>query len=217
MGTYHNEQRKRILGLWSGVGIIVGVMSLWFAGLYSLLVGIIAVFISIFASRRGEKLSTFGMILGSIAVIFVNLQFIGIVKHNPKVNKDMKHIFKSIIISNQAYEILKNSAVHHKRIGEEDINKMVSLWEKAIKEAEKVDVDNMNKYIPEFSKHYKEEFIKGLNLLVDGFKNSNNVKKLQGAFLLDRWGIWNNKNRDIYIKIKNTKVSFVEFITNVIK
>ncbi|RLA84400.1 MAG: hypothetical protein DRG31_05000 [Deltaproteobacteria bacterium] len=62
------------------------------------------------------------------------------------------------------------------------------MGEKAIEEAEKVNVNNINVYIPEFGKHYKGEFIKGLKLLIEGFKGSDNVKKLQGAFLMDKWG-----------------------------
>lgn len=88
---------------------------------------------------------------------------------------------------------------------------MVTLWEKAIEEAEKVNVDNINVYIPDFGEHYKGEFIKGLKLLIEGFKGSDDVKKLQGAFLMDKWGIWNNKNRDIYRKITRNK-SFLELL-----
>ena len=209
-------QAKKRFGLLSIMGAIVGVASLWFVDLYCLLLGVVAVFLSVFGLRRGERLNTLGMILGSIAIIFVNLQFIGIVKSNSKTNDDIEHLFKSIIISNQAYEILKNLPPH-KRLSDEDTHKMITLWEKAMEEAEKVDVDNINRYIPEFSKHYKEEFIKGLHLLIDGYKNSNDGKKLQGAFLMDSWGIWNNKNHNIYRKIKKKKMSLIELLYETIK
>ena len=138
-------EEKKGFGLMSIIGVIVGAASLWFSELYCLLLGVVAVFLSTFGLRRGERLNTLGMILGSIAIIFVNLQFIGIVKSNPKTNDDIEHLFKSLIISNQAYEILKNSPPH-KQLSDEDTHKMITLWEKAIEEAEKVDVDNTVSY-----------------------------------------------------------------------
>ena len=204
-------QVKKRFGLLSIMGAIVGAASLWFADLYSLLLGVVAVFLSSFASRRGERLNTLGMILGVIAIIFANLQFMDIVKSNSKVGEDIDHLFKSIMISNQAYEIFKNHP-RHKRLSDEDTYKLISLWEKAVEEADKVDTNNINSYIPGFSKHYKEQFIKGLQLLIYGFKNSDNSKKLMGAFLMDSWAIWNNKNRDIYIKLKKKRMSLIELL-----
>ena len=67
-------EEKKGFGLMSIIGVIVGAASLWFSELYCLLLGVVAVFLSTFGLRRGERLNTLGMILGSIAIIFVNLQ-----------------------------------------------------------------------------------------------------------------------------------------------
>ena len=55
-----------------------------------------------------------------------------------------------------------------------------------------------------------------MELLIEGYDNSDFSKKFQGGFLLDKWAIWNRENNKSLGKIKEPTPSLISFIKGVI-
>lgn len=104
-------------------------------------------------------------------------------------NSNIKHFNKSIDYANQATLILNQT-------GQFDSEVMIPLKKKAVKEAKQVDVEKFNKDYEGLGSHYKNEFIKGLELFIEGIETQDNLKSLQGQKLLDKWGDWYLNNID---------------------
>ena len=156
-----------------------------------------------------------GILFGSIALISVNLQDLSIIKNVSKTQRDIEHVFSSIRISNRSFEILKNHKAQTK-MSEEETGDIVRFLQRALEEAQKTDVDNIDREIPGFGKHYMDEFMEGLKLLKAGYENSNFGEQIQGAILIERWARWNNQNRDKFKEIKEKKLSVVKLLFNLI-
>lgn len=209
----NNDKKK--WGSFSVISACTGMASLCVAGLYSSLLGVIAVVPGVFGIRRREKLCIIGILLGSIALIFVNLQDLSIIKNVSKTQRDIGHVFSSIRISNRSFKILKDHKAHTK-MSDEETDDIVHFLGRALKEAQKTDIDNIDRQIPGFGRHYRDEFIEGFNLLKAGYENSNFGEQIQGAVLIEKWARWNNQNRDKFKEIKEQKLSVINLLFNLI-
>jgi len=207
------NNNKRKWGPFCVISACTGLASLYVAGLYSSFLGLIAVVLGVFGTRRHERLCIIGILLGSLALISVNLQDLGIIKNVSKTQRDIEHVFSSIRISNRSFEILKNHKAHTK-MSEDEIDDIIRFLEKGIEDAQKTDVDNIDRQIPGFGKHYRDEFIEGLKLLKTGYENSNFGKQIQGAVLIEKWAKWNNQHRDKFKEIKEKKLSVIKLLSN---
>lgn len=110
-------------------------------------------------------------------------------------NGDIKHFSNSIDFANQATRI-SNADGAFEQVEEEDIKEMVGYYRQALEEARQVDIVKLNSDYAGFGDHYRNEFIKGTELFVEGFERSDPDKFLQGQVLLDRWGAWFSNNID---------------------
>ncbi len=184
------------------ISIITGLIGLFLNGLYCIAIALITVFLSIIAKKRKEKFYLIGMILGVIGVIFVNLQNMGIIRSN----LELKSLYKMINITNQGFEKLVN---------ENDKEILLKNLNIAYKIGKKIKVEKIEKKIPNFTKHFKEEYLKGLKFIIDGYKNKSQITKVTGVALIERWSIWYNKNNPLFKKAFQEKDSFFEFIKSV--
>jgi len=165
---------------WGPFGIIsalIGVISWLFGGVYSLTLGISAVFLGFIGTRKHQKLCLTGMLLGSFSLIFINLIDLGIIPKSSIVHSDKSYLINSIKSSIHAYENLNNST-HN----EEEKNKLIGHLRNALKEARLVNVDNVENQVHGFSNHYRDELINGIELVIEGYRNADLSKKIKEPF-----------------------------------
>ncbi|MCK5061235.1 hypothetical protein KAR28_01640 [Candidatus Parcubacteria bacterium] len=111
------------------------------------------------------------------------------------VGSNIEHFSKSIDFANKATRISNGGSVYQ-QMGEEEIKRMVENYKQALSEAKQVDIQKLNSDYQEFGDHYKNEFITGMEMFIDGFEKSDAQKFLQGQMLLSQWGDWYEKNFD---------------------
>ncbi len=109
-------------------------------------------------------------------------------------NDNIEHYSKSIDLANKATKI-SNSGEAYQQIGEEEIKGMVGNYKLALTEARQVDTQKLNSMYSGLGDHYKNEFIVGIEMFINGFEKSDTEKFLQGQMLLSQWGDWYDKNR----------------------
>ncbi len=100
---------------------------------------------------------------------------------------------KSIDFANKATKISNNGGAYSQMEGKE-IKGMVDNYKQALAEAKQVDTQKLNSDYLGFGDHYKNEFIAGIEMFIDGFEKSDTQKFLQGQMLLLQWGDWYEKN-----------------------
>ncbi len=189
--------RENLLSLGSAVA---GIASLFLSGMFALAVAFVAVMLAFFAGRRKEKFYTFGMLLGAVVLIFVNLQNIGIIKDDAKT--EIETVYNSMRLSNQAYAML----------GAGSLDDIGEVLDQALVKARKVDTELIDQLIPGFKSHFELEYIEGFTLFKDGVVTSDVGEKLKGAVLIDLWAIWSRENKDKLEKARQKNPSLVAFI-----
>ncbi|GEM_PF-3589250 len=195
-------------GLFGLVSLPLGVGSLFPPGLYGLFMGVAAVLLAVWGSRRQEKLTLPGMILGGVAVIFFNLNSLGIVKSPLK--QDMGHLVHALTYSNRAYEALGKGKSGKPQEGQPD--PVVQYLELALGRAGRVHTDTVDSRVPGFAAAFKDQYVTGLQLLMKGRKESDLVNSLKGGMLLDKWGKWYMANRDKLKGLKDRSPSLAAFV-----
>ncbi len=115
-------------------------------------------------------------------------------------NKYIKHFLNSINHANESTDLgnslaLKNS--NSLTINYMDLEGVVQLRKKALYEAKLVDINLLNKDLEGFGDHYRDEFIKGLELYIEGWEHYDRDKFITGQILLDKWGSWYSQNLKI--------------------
>ena len=118
----------------------------------------------------------------------------------PVSSSNIKHFSKSIDFANKATKI-SNSGGAYQQMGEEEIKGMVDNYKQALTEARQVDIQKLNSYYQGFGDHYKNEFIAGAEMFIEGFEKSDTQKFLQGQVLLSQLGDWYEKNFDAIRKL----------------
>ncbi len=108
---------------------------------------------------------------------------------------NVQHFEQSIRYVNQATRIL-NSGESYEFINPDDMDAIVELKKKALAEARLVDIDDLNRHYPDFGNHYRDEFIKGLELFIEGFEKNDSAKLLAGQMSDEMWGVWYEENID---------------------
>lgn len=139
-----------------------------------------------------------------VSVIMIVASFILIplyVFSNSNNGANLDHFIKSLDLYYEATKII-NQGEPYQTIDEKTIEEIIDFQKQALNEAEKVDIDMLNRRHDGFGKHYEDKFVKGLEALVDGHKNNDPSKFLQGQILLDQWGTWYLDNLD---RIKKEK------------
>jgi hypothetical protein len=113
---------------------------------------------------------------------------------------NIERFSKSIDFANKATKI-SNSGGAYQQMGEEEIKGMVDNYKQALTEAKQVDIQKLNSDYQGFGDHYKNEFIAGTEMFIEGFEKSDAQKFLQGQVLLSQWGDWFEKNFDAIRKL----------------
>jgi hypothetical protein len=98
---------------------------------------------------------------------------------------------KSIDYSNQATLILNRNGSN---LSADEMQNIVRLKKMALEEARLVDVESLNKQHDDFGNQWRDKYIKGLDMFIQGVENSDGVKLLQGQALLEEWGHWYTDN-----------------------
>ena len=111
------------------------------------------------------------------------------------------NLIDSINYVNEANKII-NKVDDFTIVDPEDMDQVIDLYKKAIEEAVLVDINQLNNRLNNFGNHYRDEFIKGLKLIVEGYEKHDNTKYMNGSLLLYKWGEWYTANID---NIKNNR------------
>jgi len=110
-------------------------------------------------------------------------------------SSNVGHFSNSIDFANQATRV-SNSGGAFEQVADEDIRAMVDYYRQALEEARKVDIAKLNSDYAGFGDHYRDEFMRGAELFIEGYEQSDAEKFLQGQVLLDQWGTWFTNNID---------------------
>ena len=94
--------------------------------------------------------------------------------------------------------------------------KIIGHCREALQEANLVNADEVDKQVPGFDAHYRNEFIRGMKLFVEGYEKADIGKKLEGGFLLDKWALWNKENRQNLGKIGKATPSLFSMVSGLV-
>jgi hypothetical protein len=97
-------------------------------------------------------------------------------------------------------------------LGDADKRSVIEHLRHGLEEGEKVDLASVDDQVPGFAAHYRDEFMAGMGLLIEGFENSHIGKSIKGAILLEKWALWNRDNRKELGKIEEPVPSMVSFL-----
>jgi hypothetical protein len=195
---------------WGPLGIIAaltGIASWFLGGFVSLILGMVAVGVGFLGNRMHQKLSQTGMIVGAFPVLFVNLMNLGIVPMPASLESDKSHLINSINASIRAFDVMKN-----KKLQDKEKEKFLNHCGNALQEARAVNIAEIERQVPGFKQHYEDEFIMGMESLIEGYENSDFSRKIKGGLLLDKWALWNRENNKRLGKIKEPDPSLFLFI-----
>lgn len=192
------------------LSIVVAILSLFLSGLQGTVAAFIAAALGFFGSRKKEKLSQAGMIIGGIVLIFINLLNMGILNLQTKNGRNMRHYVQATRLSNKAFATIKAGASLSEK--KEASGKVVDYLDRSLREAEKVETDVIERRILGFTGHFQNEFVEGMKHLRAGYASSKIGEKLKGAVLLDKWGKWTLKNKKVLSELWREKPSLFQAI-----
>lgn len=107
-----------------------------------------------------------------------------------------QHVSAAIQFHNQAASITSKIGPIISTISTQDAKSIIDLDKKALAEAKLADIADMNKRYPGFGDHFRDEFIAGLNLFINGFEVGDGVATLRGQILESQFGDWYQANVD---------------------
>lgn len=107
------------------------------------------------------------------------------------ISANVEHFNKSLDFKNKATKV-SNAGGDTQKITE--VEAMVRYNKQALQEALLVDIQQLNSAYSGFGDHYKNEFIKGIELFNDGFEKNDSKMFLEGQILLDHWSTWFDDN-----------------------
>lgn len=114
---------------------------------------------------------------------------------NPVDSSSIKHFIESISYANMATKII-NKQKPFSPIDSADMEKVIEYHKKALAEAKKVNISILNKHYAGWGDHFKEEYVKGLDLLTQSYENHDVVMSLTAQKLIDLWDTWYSENID---------------------
>jgi len=198
---------EKMMGFYGNISLITGIASCFFGGLFSVFIGFSAVAAGFWGAKKRQKFSQTGMIAGSLALIFFNLVSIGIVSPPSRIESSKKHLVNAINASIKAFDILRNG-----KFDDDEKEKLIIQFKNGLAEATMVAIKEIDSQVPGFELHFKNEFINGMQLLIEGYEEPDTAKKLNGGLLMDKWGKWNNENNTSLGKIKEPPLPLFFFL-----
>ena len=103
-------------------------------------------------------------IILTFILIPLNFSFAQIQKES-----NITHFIKSINYANSGNE-LNNQRQPFSIIDNNEMKKSIELYRKAFEEGKLVNIDILNKDHPNFGNHFRDDYLKGLQLLIDGYE-----------------------------------------------
>jgi len=189
------------LSLCSAISAIIALFLSGLAGIGAALTGILLAF---FASKRKEKGFIVGMLVGAIAMIFLNLQVFGLFPSPAK--SEIEKVYDSIRLTNKAYSMLANKESNP------DNSEIAAIIEVSLTSAKQVDVDIVDNMVSGFAGSFQGDYIQGFTMLAEGYKEADNTKKLAGGMLVDNWARWNLTNKALMEKARKKTPSLAGYI-----
>jgi len=125
---------------------------------------------------------------------------------------NIKHLINSINYANSTAE-LDNQRESFSIIENNEMKKSIEFYKKAFEEGKLVNIDMLNKDHPNFGNHFRDDYLKGLQLLIDGYEKKIDRAYLQGQILLEKWGTWYSANFD-NIRARNMVEVIIEHNKN---
>jgi hypothetical protein len=117
----------------------------------------------------------------------------------PKEN-NVTHFINSMKYQNDATKLI-NQGQDFAPTNDSDMKKIMELKRKAFDEAKMVNIEKLNNIHPNFGNHFRDEYIKGLQLFIYGYDKHQDQDFIQAQILMDNWVDWYYSN--INIKSKN--------------
>lgn len=198
-------------GIYGTGSITVGIISCFVPGFSALFVGLMAVFLGFRGSRKHQKMSQAGLLIGGVVVLFVNIVNIGIIPTHRFIHSDKYHLINSINGSIRAFDAMKDA-----KVNDSSRNELLKHLRYSLNEAKLVDITSVDRQVEGFSAHYRDEFIIGTEALIHGYENNDVSEKLHGGVLLDKWARWNQEKRSDLGEIREPELSFFSFIYKII-
>ena len=128
-------------------------------------------------------------VLVVVSIILIPIYVFG----NSSLNQNTNHLFSSIDFSNKATAII-NQSEPIDTLDYKSMEKIMGYKNQALAEAKKVDIEMLNQRLDGFGDHFNEEFMKGLEIIIEGYETNDPEKFLQGQILDDKWGVWYSNN-----------------------
>ena len=203
------DKSKEAVGFLGICSALLAMASLFTGGLSSVFIGSMAVLAGFFGVKKKQIFSQTGMILGAISLIFFNFVSMGIIKPSLSQSTGKGHLANAIYSSINAFDLLKNTDL------EDDEKIIINAFKNGLEEAGLVNIEKIETEVPGFAAHFRNEFINGMRLLIEGYEDSDTAKKLQGGMLLDKWGKWSNENNHKLDLIKEPSLSIISFVKGI--
>lgn len=103
-----------------------------------------------------------------------------------KITSVIKLMDKSRKYSDSAFVLLDNN-VQNGVVKKEIVDNHIILLEKAVEAAKKVDLNILEKLNKGFGKKYKQKYLRSLELQIEGIKEIDTKKSLDGQILYDEY------------------------------
>lgn len=141
--------------------------------------------------------------LTAIILLVVVLPLVPSLKHaHSKQDSTVKYFMQSIKKEQEAVKI-RNAEGAYTTIGKKKIHTILDKSQDALDKATLVDINNLNHLYNHLGDHYKNEFMKGLKLFINGANQKASAQFIRGQSLLFQWQDWFSKNyKHIGEKIK---------------
>lgn len=123
-------------------------------------------------------------------VVFVSFHFLN---NYLQSGSSAKHFKDSIEFKNQATLIMRQDRDSF-LLDPQTLENYVEAIDKSLRAAYKVDISALNEQFDGLGGHYRDEFIRGLKLTLEGFEAADTGKSNEGQLLLDDFAFWYSKN-----------------------
>jgi len=109
--------------------------------------------------------------------------------------KNTSHFLVSLEANRAATRIINKALPLPRIVSETDIQEIIRLQKAALREAKLVKDSVLEKAHPELREHFRYEYQKGIELMIESVEAGNAAAQITGSTLLDQWVDWLNSNR----------------------
>jgi hypothetical protein len=130
-------------------------------------------------------------VLAAVGTAMLGIAFFQPVQESAKENAE--HFLKSVQLVSEAHSTSNKNGPGV--MSQQELEKFLSLYQRALSEAELTRDDVLDKAHRELKNSYRLYFQKGIELRISGVTNGKLYDEIQGSALMDLWGDWFVKNR----------------------